>query len=35
MNALCRLLGVLGLALFGSPAQAQGFPSKPITLIVP
>lgn len=35
MNALFRFLGVLGLALFSSLAQAQGFPSKPITLIVP
>ena len=25
----------LGLALFGSLAHAQGFPCKPITLIVP
>ena len=35
MNVLYRLLAVLGLALFGRLAQAHGFPSKPIILIVP
>jgi len=35
MNALFRFLGVLGLVLCSSLAQAQGFPSKPITMIVP
>ena len=33
MNRLFRFLAVPGLALFGSLAQAQGFPSKPIALI--
>lgn len=28
MNALCRLLGVLGVALFGSLAHAHGFPQQ-------
>lgn len=35
MNRSFRILAVLGLAFFGSLAQAQGFPNKPITLIVP
>jgi tripartite-type tricarboxylate transporter receptor subunit TctC len=35
MNALFRILGIIGLALCASLAQAQGFPSKPITMIVP
>jgi tripartite-type tricarboxylate transporter receptor subunit TctC len=35
MNALFRFLGVLGLVWFSSLAQAQGFPSKPIMMIVP
>jgi hypothetical protein len=33
MNRLFRFLAVLGLALFGSLAQAQGFASKPIALV--
>ena len=28
-------LAVLGLASFGSLAQVQGFPSKPVPLIMP
>lgn len=35
MNGLFRFLAVLGLAWSCSLAQAQGFPSKPITMIVP
>ena len=35
MNRSYRILAVLGLALFGSLAQAQGVPNRPIFFILP
>lgn len=35
MNAARPLLGLLLLAALAAPAQAQNFPTKPVTLVVP